>query len=853
MRWPAGDRVRPQELILPAPGERDRVPGPVSAVVVGGGLAGIAAATILAERGVSVTLVEREPVLGGRVGSWGDTLADGEGFEMSRGFHAFFRQYYNLRALLQRIDPALDMLVPLDDYPILGPEGAVESFTGLPRTPPLNVIELTRRTSTMGLTDLMRVNVRAALAMLQFDGARTYQRYDDRTASAYLDSLRFPPAARRMLFDVFSHSFFNPEEDMSAAELLMMFHFYFMGNPEGLIFDVARCPFSALMAPLGGYIEEHGARILYRRTARQVARIPNREDGEGGRWRVLLDQDEALDADLVVLATTVPALQALVDSSPDLDHARWRRAIGDLAVTNAFAVWRLWLDRPTRPDRAPFVGTTGMGTLDNISLFHLFEDQSERWAQRTGGAVVELHAYAVPPDMEERALRADLLGALHALYPETRDATILEERFLLRRDCPAFGPGSHAHRPGVDTPFEGLALAGDFARLPIPSALMERAATAGMLAANHLLARWQVHPEPIRSVPMRGLLALGIAPESGASSSAEPAPPAGAAPDRLWTFGQEPPSLEAPLPLRGPDWRQADPRWIRRALARALALPSGGWYVVDAARQITDSPRCYRINGRALVVWRDGDTPMVAPDACPHMGASLSDGVVRDGKIVCPWHGLALGNRPHGGWRALPAHDDGVLVWVRMPEAVIGATPDVTPDAAIDAPILPQRPATYIDAVVRMEARCEPRDVIANRLDPWHGTHFHPHSFGRLKVIDVDDEAITVRVAYRILGRVAMEVDARFHCPEPRTIVMTIVAGEGAGSVVETHATPTAPGRTAIIEATLATSERIGFGVARMAGARLIRPLMRKAAHRLWVEDAAYAERLYTLRHGEDR
>ena len=52
--------------------------------------------------------------------------------------------------------------------------------------------------------------------------------------------------------------------------------------------------------------------------------------------------------------------------------------------------------------------------------------------------------------------------------------------------------------------------------------------------------------------------------------------------------------------------------------------------------------------------------------------------------------------------------------------------------------------------------------------------------------LDAEDEHLTV------------EVDAVFHCPEPRTIVMTIVEGEGKGSVVETHATPIAPGRTAV-------------------------------------------------------
>ena len=77
-------------------------------VVVGGGIAGLAAATVLAERGVLVTLVEAQQQLGGRVGAW--PLDDGR--TMSRGFHAFFRQYYNLRSLLRRADPSLDHLLP---------------------------------------------------------------------------------------------------------------------------------------------------------------------------------------------------------------------------------------------------------------------------------------------------------------------------------------------------------------------------------------------------------------------------------------------------------------------------------------------------------------------------------------------------------------------------------------------------------------------------------------------------------------------------------------------------------------------------------------------------------------------
>ena len=308
----------------------------------------------------------------------------------------------------------------------------------------------------------------------------------------------------------------------------------------------------------------------------------------------------------------------------------------------------------------------------------------------------------------------------------------------------------------------------------------------------------------------------------------------------LLHFGRQPSTVHAPYAHAGePDWIQASPARIQRALDRALALPSGGWYVVGASRAVSDAPARHLIDGRELVAWRGTDgTPRVAPAECPHMGADLSCGRVERGKLVCPWHGLALGDAPHGRWRPLPVHDDGVLTWVRL------GGPQ---DTLTEAPIIAPRPARFFDGVVRIDAHCDPADVLANRLDPWHGAWYHPHSFGRLRVLEEREDAILVRVSFRVLGPLAVEVDATFHCPEPRTIVMTIVEGEGTGSVVETHATPMAPGRTAVIEATLATSEREGF--LRALGARaLLRPLIEARARQLWVEDTAYAERTYAVR-----
>ena len=307
--------------------------------------------------------------------------------------------------------------------------------------------------------------------------------------------------------------------------------------------------------------------------------------------------------------------------------------------------------------------------------------------------------------------------------------------------------------------------------------------------------------------------------------------------NRLLILGTRPSRVVDDSPAPVEDWRAARPAAIRRALDRALARPSGNWYVLDASRAIGAAPRLHVVDGMELVSWRADGVVQVAPNECPHMGASLAGGCVDAGKLVCPWHGLRLDGEGHGAWRPLPVHDDGVLTWVRLGPAHLG----------LARPILPPRPTQYLAGVVAMSARCTPADVIANRLDPWHGTHLHDHTFARLRVLGHDDDVMRVRVAVRLFGPVCVEADCTFHSPEPRTVVMTIVDGEGVGSVVETHMTPIAPDTTRIVEATLAASDRKGFAVARALG-WLFRPFMERAAERLWVDDAAYAERLFQLR-----
>lgn len=303
-----------------------------------------------------------------------------------------------------------------------------------------------------------------------------------------------------------------------------------------------------------------------------------------------------------------------------------------------------------------------------------------------------------------------------------------------------------------------------------------------------------------------------------------------------------------------PTYRDADPAVISAALDRALARPSGNWFVLAAARDVRgDRPFGATVGGIELVAWRDTSGAVrIGPGACPHLGAPLAQAALDCGELVCRWHGLRLGAGDRPGWRSLPAHDDGVLVWVRLDE--LGG------EVPTDAPVVPARPhGATLDAVATLTGICEPDDIVANRLDPWHGAWFHPYSFQRLRVDAVPgpgapdrEDRFLVTVTFRVGPGLGVPVRAEFICPEPRTVVMRIVDGEGAGSVVETHATPLGPGRdgrprTAVIEAVVAGSDRPGFAVAsRLAPA--IRPVMARAATRLWRDDLAYAERRYALR-----
>src|SRR6185312_10015000 len=181
--------------------------------------------------------------------------------------------------------------------------GRLDTFEGLPHTPPLNALAFALRSPTFRLRDLIRLNTRAAAPLAAVSVPDIYGRLDHLDAESFLRHINFPEAARHLAFEVFSRSFFAEPARLSAAELAVMFHIYFLGSSEGLVFDVPDAGFdAALWDPLGGYLTGLGADI---RTGAEVASVEPR--GHGG-FRVHQRAGGALDADGVVLAADVAGL-----------------------------------------------------------------------------------------------------------------------------------------------------------------------------------------------------------------------------------------------------------------------------------------------------------------------------------------------------------------------------------------------------------------------------------------------------------------------------------------------------------------------------------------------------------------
>lgn len=221
---------------------------------------------------------------------------------------------------------------------------------------------------------------------------------------------------------------------------------------------------------------------------------------------------ETIDTDYVVIATDVNGTKHLFDLiTGDTDsYPQTQKQVRELALADPFAVARFWLDRDFEWQHSNFASVSGYKLVDSITLYHRIQREYIDWANKTGGSVVELHAYCYKEREfpTQQALLTTFKQELYEIVPELKEAEILHQQLVNQKNFSGYPPNSFKIRPETETEIKNLLFAGDWVKMPFPCGLMERAISSGLLSANAILHQEGLQRRDLLSVNPQGLLSM---------------------------------------------------------------------------------------------------------------------------------------------------------------------------------------------------------------------------------------------------------------------------------------------------------------------------------------------------------
>jgi squalene-associated FAD-dependent desaturase len=447
-------------------------------VVVGGGLAGMAAALACADGGARVTLFEARPRLGGATFSFRR-----EGLWVDNGQHVFLRCCTAYRAFLDRIGArGSTVLQDRMAIPVLSPGGRIGWLrrTGLPA--PLHLARSLARYPFIHGPDRVRV-IRAALALGRLDLADPG--LDERTFGSWLREHRQPRSAVEALWNLIALPTLNlPADQASLGLAVKVFRTGLLSARDAADIGYARVPLSEVHGePAARSLLAAGAQVHLHAPVRGIAGETS-SDGAGRRLEVVTPGGST-DADAVVLAVPHDRVADVLPSGALLEPGALA-GLGASPIVNVHVVYdRRVMDLPF----AAGVGTPVQWVFDRTEASGL--PSGQYLAISISGADLEI-------DERTDALRHTFLPALASLFPRAGDASV--ERFFVTREHAATfrqGPGTRALRPPTATALPGLYLAGAWTDTGWP-ATMEGAVRSGLAAAREAL----IHLGRTRRLPV---------------------------------------------------------------------------------------------------------------------------------------------------------------------------------------------------------------------------------------------------------------------------------------------------------------------------------------------------------------
>jgi squalene-associated FAD-dependent desaturase len=430
---------------------------PPHVVVVGGGLAGLAASVALADHGIRVSLLEKNPRLGGRATSY--RLSTGEYIDNCQ--HVTLRCCTNLEDFYRRVGVA-DKIQYYHELLFSDSKRRRGSIKPSRLPAPFHLAPSFAGFSLLTFKDKYSI-ARAMLRIVRSSGSPRLA--SGMTMLDWLHQQRQTPAAIDRFWRVVLVSALNEDLDRTDALYgILVFWKAFLSNPAGFGVGIPAVPLADLYATCVERIEKNGGKIRTHCSAGEV-----RIAGDNA-VRVRLEGGGEVCGEYCVLAVAFDRLLKIVP--PEIRGTEVVANLAHLGVSPITGV-HMWFDRPVMSE--PFL----------TSVDHTIQWVFNRTGQYVQIVISASHALS---GRSQQEIIDICRRELDDLLPMAGEAQLMRA-VVIRESAATFSPapGCDRWRPSQRTSIRNLFLAGDWTQTGWP-ATMESAVRSGYQAAEAILS-----------------------------------------------------------------------------------------------------------------------------------------------------------------------------------------------------------------------------------------------------------------------------------------------------------------------------------------------------------------------------
>ncbi|MDE3057352.1 MAG: hydroxysqualene dehydroxylase HpnE [Bacteroidota bacterium] len=437
-------------------------------LVIGGGVAGLAAAVELASKNLSVLLVEQKQHLGGRAYSFLHNETDDE---IDNGQHLMMGCYHNTLRLLDMIGSLPDVsLQSALRVAFRHPEKGKTELHASSLPAPFHLLSGLLGLKSLSLPDrfsLLRVG--AALVRAKPDRDEHLQRM---TVSEWLRSLHQSEANRKYLWDILAIGTLNDTpERVSASLFVKVLQAAFLGKQSDSAMAIPRKGLSRIFGePAADFLRSHGGEVRMNTAVERVV-VRDKRVSE-----VMLSTGEIVKSDAVISAVPYFDLPKLFDKQTPLEFPEFN--IAENFISSSIVTIHLWFD-------TDFAEEEFVALLDS-PIHWVFNKTKMYGKSNSNGSYLSLVISGAEKFMaiEKEELAALALTELKKFFPESRTAALLHS-LVIKEKRATFSPrvGTEQFRPSHSTSIENLFLAGDWTDTKLP-ATIEGAVQSGFACAE---------------------------------------------------------------------------------------------------------------------------------------------------------------------------------------------------------------------------------------------------------------------------------------------------------------------------------------------------------------------------------